>query len=341
MDIKRFIERTKGPKPLFGQMQAWWRTASSWELLQRLFPWNESPRNLPVVASRESFSLSDLFGGVNVLSMIPTPLLVLAGALYVAALILSRSPGAPICLNGLLLVIPLAVLVPSLLLWALPLALALAPLVARERQAQTWEILRATPYTCEEILLSRAQVALVSLRKALRPLWHVQLHVLIAVLIGGGGMVMLSGGLLTMADEGKLIQNNLLCFGVILVAALAIAAFVADRIQQFVLMAVAAIAASTATRSVRSATTAAIGAVLVACGVDLAIGVVVLLAQPPGEVYDLTFSLLTMVLLGPPMGYLMELPPLMIVALIGGTLVVRAIAIRVLWRAALRHAERI
>ena len=236
--------------------------------------------------------------------------------------------------------IPLAVLVPSLLLWALPLALALAPLVARERQAQTWEILRATPYTCEEILLSRAQVALVSLRKALRPLWHVQLHVLIAVLIGGGGMVMLSGGLLTWR-RGKLIQNNLLCFGVILVAALAIAAFVADRIQQFVLMAVAAIAASTATRSVRSATTAAIGAVLVACGVDLAIGVVVLLAQPPGEVYDLTFSLLTMVLLGPPMGYLMELPPLMIVALIGGTLVVRAIAIRVLWRAALRHAERI
>lgn len=325
---------------LLGQVQAWWRTASSWELVRRLFPWSESPR-IPVIASREMFTLSDLFGGVNLLNSIPTPLLALAGALYVAALIVSRSPSAPICLSGLLLIVPLAALVPSLLLWALPLALALGPLIARERQAQTWEILRATPYTPEEILLSRAQAALVSLRKALRPLWHVQLQVLIAVLIGGGGMVALSGGLLALSEDGELMQQNLLCLGVLFIAVLTIAGFLVDRIQQFVLMAVAVLAASTAAGSVRSATIAAIGAALLACGVDLAIGLVVLIAQPPGEIYDMAFSLLIMVLLGPPMAYLLELPPLVILALMAGTLVVRAVAIRLLWRTALRHTERI
>lgn len=84
-------------------MQVWWRTASSWELLRRLFPWSDAVKNPPVVASRDRVNVKGLLGGVDLLKTVPTPLLVIAGALYVAAVIASRSPGAPFCLNGLLL----------------------------------------------------------------------------------------------------------------------------------------------------------------------------------------------------------------------------------------------
>lgn len=334
-------QHAKGPKTVFGQVHAWWRTASSWELLRRLFPWSDAVKRPPVIASREQVNISSLLGGVNLLSSVPRPLLVMAGALYVAALTVSRSPNAPVCFNGLLLVIPLTVLIPSLLLWALPLALALAPLIAREREAQTWEILRATPFTPEEILLSKAQVALVALRRALRPVWQVQMQVLIAVLIGGGAMVMLSSGLLATADEGKLAEQYWVCFGSLFVAVAAIAGFLLDRVQQFVLMAVAALAASSSVSSVRTASTAAIAAALVAWGVDVGIGVIVLLTQPAGEIYDLGFSAITMVLLGPPIGYLLELPGGTIVLVMALTLAARAVALRVLWGVAVRQAERI
>jgi len=254
---------------------------------------------------------------------------------------MSRSPNAPVCLNGLLLAVPLTLFIPSLLLWALPLALALAPLVAREREAQTWEILRATPYTAEEILLTKAQVALVALRRALRPIWQVQMHVLAAVLVGGGVMVFLSGGLLVTTDAGTLTQQNLLCFGALFVTIAALAGYVADRVQQFVLMAVATLAASASTSSVRSAVTAAIAAVFVTWGVDVGIGIALLLIQPPGEVYDLGFSVITMVLLGPPIGYLLELPIWTIVLAMALTLSARAVVLRVLWGVAVRRAERI
>lgn len=331
----------KEPKDVLGQVRAWWRIASSWELLRRLFPWSETLKTPPAIASREHVNVSSLLGGVNLLTSVPTPLLVIAGALYVAALIVSRSPSAPMCINGLLLAIPLALLIPSLLLWALPLALALAPLIAREREAQTWEILRATPYTPEEILLSRAQVALVALRRALRPVWQVQMHVLAAILIGGGVMVLLSGGLLVTTDAGTLTQQNLLCFGALFVTIAALVAYVADRIQQFVLMVVATLAASASAASVRKALTAAIAAAFVTWGVDVGFGVALLLAQPAGEIYDLGFSVVTMVLLGPPMGYLLELPGRLIVLIMALTLTARAVALRVLWGVAVRQAERI
>lgn len=322
-------------------MQVWWRTASSWELLRRLFPWSDAVKNPPVVASRDRVNVKGLLGGVDLLKTVPTPLLVIAGALYVAAVIASRSPGAPFCLNGLLLLFPMVALVPSLLIWALPLALALGPLVSREREVQTWEILRTTPFTTEEILLSKAEVALASLRRTLRPVWHVQMHVLAAVLIGGGAMVLLSGGLLARTEEGAIGRQNLLCFGALIVTAVALAAYLIDRVQQFVLMVVAALAASASVSSVRTASTAAIGAVFLAWGVDLIVGVLLMLVQPPGEVYDLGFTVIAMVLLGPPVGYLLEFPATTIVLVMVGTLTARAVLIRVLWRAAVRQVERI
>jgi hypothetical protein len=92
---------------------------------------------------------------------------------------------------------------------------------------------------------------------------------------------------------------------------------------------------------VRAATSAAIGAVLVAWAVEMAVGAVWLLAQPSGEVRDLALSLLAIALLGPPSGYLMELSPGMAALAMLSTFGVRALALQLLWRQAIRQAERI
>lgn len=325
----------------FRRAQKWARAASSWDLLRALFPWNDRPTRLPMIAARETFRAVALPGHPNRLKKIFPPLLAVAGALYLVALVIWRTTNVPFCLNGLVLAVPLIVLVPSLLLWALPLALALAPPVAREREARTWDVLRTTPFTTEEILLSKAQGALTSLRRALRPIWHAQLHILAALLIGAGATLLLSSGLLVTDEVGMLTRQTPLCLGAPLVVAVTLAAYLLDRVQQFVLMAVAALVASTAASSVRAATSAAIGAVLVAWGVEVAVGALWLLAQPSAEVRDLALGLLASALLGPPIGYLMELPPGMVALAMLGTLGLRALALRLLWRQAIRQAERI
>lgn len=294
-----------------------------------------------MIAARETFNATALLGPANRLKKATPVLLSVAGALYLVALVVWRTTGAPLFLNGLALAAPLIALAPSLLLWAVPLALALAPPVAREREARTWEVLRTTPLTTEEILLSKAQGALTSLRRALRPIWHAQMHILAALLVGAGATLLLSGGLLVTDEVGMLTRQNPLCLGAPLVVAATLAAYLLDRVQQFVLMAVAALVASTAAPSVRAATSAAIGAVLVAWAVEMAVGAVWLLAQPSGEVRDLALSLLAIALLGPPSGYLMELSPGMAALAMLSTFGVRALALRLLWRQAIRQAERI
>lgn len=321
--------------------QKWARAASSWDLLRVLFPWGDRPTRLPMIAARETFRVTALPGYSSRLKKIFPLLLAAAGALYLVALVIWRTTNVPFCLNGLVLAVPLIVLAPSLLLWALPLALALAPPVAREREARTWEVLRTTPLTTEEILLSKAQGALTSLRRALRPIWHAQLHILAALLVGAGATLLLSGGLLATDKVGMLTRQNPLCLGAPLVVVATLAAYLLDRVQQFVLMAVAALAASTAASSVRAATSAAIGAVLVTWGAEVAVGAAWLLAQPSAEVRDLALGLLASALLGPPLGYLMELSPGMVALAMLGTLGLRGLALRLLWRQAIRRAERI
>lgn len=294
-----------------------------------------------MIAARETFSAAALLGPASRLKKAAPLLLIVAGALYLVALVVWRTTNAPFCLNGLVLAAPLIMLAPSLLLWAVPLALALAPPVAREREARTWEVLRTTPLSTEDILLSKAQGALTSLRRALRPVWHAQIHILAALLVGAGATLLLSGGLLVTNEVGMLTRQNPLCLGAPLVVAAALAAYLLDRVQQFVLMAVAALVGSTAASSVRAATSAAIGAALIAWGAEVAVGAGWLLAQPAGEVRDLAVSLLAVAALGPPLGYLMELSPGMAALAIFSTFGVRALALRLLWRWAIYQAERI
>ncbi len=323
---------------MIGGLKAFLQTISAWDLIRTLFPWSDRPAQAaPAIAGREGERAVMRLGSANLLNRLPSPLLVGGVLLYIAALVVSRSPQAPICFNGLLLAMPLLLLLPSLLLWALPLGLTLAPLVAREREGRTWEVLRATPYSAEEILVSKTQGALAGLRDGLHRVWHVQVQVLIALLVGGGAMLLLTGDVLPLQDGTATASQNMLCLAALLFAGLTGAAYVLDRAQQFVLMTVAALAAGATARSVRAASTAATAAVFGAWGADTLVGAALLLAQPYGEVSDAGFSLVVMALLGPLPAYLLELSPGMIAAAVAGTLVVRGVVIRGLWALTIRR----
>ena len=318
------------------------RALNSWDVLRALFPWQETPPARLPLARREKIRSQALVRIADRVHRVPSGVWVLVVVLYVVAMVYSRSAQAPLCLNALLLLLaPLALFVPSLLVWALPLGLTLAPIVAREREGGTWEVLRATPYSTEEILLTKAHGALRSLRDRLWWLWYVQVQGLIASLLIGSGIALVVGALGISGREWDSSTQNVLCLAIIALVLIVAAGYLFDRVQQLVLMIVAALAASTGSSSVREAMTAAVSASLLAWGVDVMVGVAVLAMQPVDEVRDVGFSLITMILLGPYAGYMLELNPFVILAAALLTFLARSIAIRRLWTVALRGAEKL
>ncbi len=320
----------------------WLRAINSWDVLRGLFPWQEPPASRLPLARREKVGSLALARISAIVPRIPGVVWVLVVGLYVGAVLYSRSTQAPVCLSApLLLLAPLALFAPSLLVWALPLGLTLAPIIAREREGGTLEVLRATPYSTEEILLAKAQGALRSLRDRLWWLWYVQVQGLIASLLIGSGIALVSGALRVSSQEWGSSTQNLLCVGTIGLVLAVAGGYLFDRVQQLVLMIVAALAASTPSSSVREAATAAVTASLLAWGMDIMVGVGVLAIQPVGEVRDVGFSLVTMIVLGPFAGYLLELNPGVILAAVLVTFLARSIAIRQLWGVAVRGAEKL
>lgn len=320
----------------------WLRAINSWDVLRGLFPWQEPPASRLPLARREKVGSLALARISAIVPRIPGVVWVLVVGLYVGAVLYSRSSQAPVCLSALLLLLaPLALFAPSLLVWALPLGLTLAPIIAREREGGTLEVLRATPYSTEEILLAKAQGALRSLRDRLWWLWYVQVQGLIASLLIGSGIALVSGALRVSSQEWGSSTQNLLCVGTIGLVLAVAGGYLFDRVQQLVLMIVAALAASTPSSSVREAATAAVTASLLAWGMDIMVGVGVLAIQPVGEVRDVGFSLVTMIVLGPFAGYLLELNPGVILAATLVTFLARSIAIRQLWGVAVRGAEKL
>ncbi len=319
------------------------RALNSWDVLRALFPWQDPPPARLPLARREKVRLLALARIANLMHRVPSMVWVVVVALYVAAVIYSRAAQVPLCLNALLLLLlaPLALFIPSLLVWALPLGLTLAPIIAREREGSTWEVLRATPYSTEEILLTKAHGALRSLRERLWWLWYVQVQGLIASLLIGSGITLVSGALRVSSEAWGSSAQNVVCVATIGLVLAVAAGYLFDRVQQLVLMIVAALAASTGSSSVREAMTAAVTASLLAWGVDVMVGVAVLAIQPVGEVRDVGFSLITMILLGPYAGYMLELNPFVILAAALLTFLARSIAIRRLWTVALRGAEKL
>jgi len=326
------------------KVQEWLRAINTWDVVRELLPWRDAPASGLPIARHEKVGSLTLVRIADLVDRIPPLAWIVVGGFYVATVVYSRSAQAPFCLNGLLLLAPLVLFAPSLLVWALPLGLTLAPIIAREREGGTWEVLRAAPFSTEELLLAKAQGALASLRDLLQRLWwlwYVQIQGLIAILIIGSGMALVSGMPGASGGEWGSLVQNLLCAGAIGLVLALIGGYLFDRAQQLTLMIVAALAASTGSSSVREAATAAVTASLLAWGIDVMVGVAVLAVQPVGEVRDVGFSLAAMIVLGPFAGYLIELTPLVILPAALATFVVRSIAIRQLWGVAVRGAEKL
>lgn len=262
-------------------------------------------------------------------------LLALLG-LYILALVVVRQPANALCAFGATyLILPLFALVPSLLLWTLPLGLALGPIIVREREGGTWDTLRTIPLDAGLIVLSKTRGALWPLRDLMGFVRN--LLAIVAMGVGAFGLIVMAQALFGASNALPL---GVMCgVGVALAAAGAVV-FLADWAQQFVLMGVAALAVSAAAPSQRVALPGAIVAAFVAWGANAGLAFLMLLAVP-GHLLNQPVSLLPpLVVLGPPVMYILALPPAQMLALLLATLALREIAIRQIWRWALRAATR-
>jgi hypothetical protein len=313
---------------------------SSWDLFRYLLPRRTlTIRERTPIFMREMAYAPAWQRPSDLVRRLPLRWLGLLSVLYLAGILIVNRTQTLYCVNTLYLVmLPLLLLSPSLLIWILPLGVALSPIVVRERERESWEILRATPYTVEEILLDKARAALWSLYEALGRIGMLQVQVLAMVVFGAGMMQALSQS--DLSGEPSAWQD-ILCFGNVVLVLVAMAVFFLDRAQQLVMMVVAALAASTASSSLRNALTNGLVAVGLAWGLDIAIAVGVLAVQPAGAVHDFEFSVAAMITLGPLGGYLAELDPLTVVIVVGLTLLVRELVIRRLWTVTVRGAERL
>ncbi len=360
----------------------------SWTLLAHLLPRRDTLDDDPVARRAASFPPGWLRSAWLVSGL---PAIVSLWGLFQVVAILAGPPGlATISLTSVLCCLfPLFVLSPSLVLWVLPLSLALAPSVVRERERRTWDTLRATPLSLESILLSKAAGILSWLRGPLRNGQAVivlaaistGLILLIRLREGVGTIqdglpplglgvvalwvVALLGAALFMADRAP--QYGLMAvaalavsvvaasersapvsaavavFGVWLVDIVGVAAllgalllgaalFVADRAQQFVLMAVTALAVSATVRSERAALASAAAAVFGVWLADIVIAVMVMALVPSEMLRYLGIRTLTVVALGPVGAYVFDLPPTALPVMIPVTLLGREIVIRAAWR---------
>jgi hypothetical protein len=306
----------------------------SWQLFKHLIPLRESKVEFTPVFLRER-KRSLRWWAVSLpprVMRISLPAAVLLVIVYVLALIMVPMSFVTYCLTGLL-IWPVVAL-PSLGLWALPLGLTLAPVVVRERVAGTWHTLRLTPLDTETILLSKARAALVRIKP-----W---LIVFRAVLIGVSLVAaMVSLNLIEHITHSYPSLPPLNACGVgTLVMVITALVFLIDRAQQFVLMAVAALAVSASSGSERLTLPGANAAAFLAWMADLGAVIVVFSLHPGGAAVSLSGSLPLLVMLGPVAGYTGYLPPGFAVLSVIMTLVIRELAIRLLWRWTVTAARR-
>jgi hypothetical protein len=306
----------------------------SWQLFKHLIPFRESEVEFTPVFLRErqrSFRWWTVTLPPRAVR-ISLPAAVLVVVVYVLALVMVPMSLVTYCLTGLV-VWPLIAL-PSLGLWALPLGLTLAPVVVRERIAGTWHTLRLTPLDTETILLSKARAALVRIKP-----W---LIIFRAVLIGVSLVAaMVSLNLIEYITHSYPSLPVLNACGVgTLVMVITALVFLIDRAQQFVLMAVAALAVSASSGSERLTLPGANAAALLVWMADLGVSIVVFSLHPGGVAISLRGSLPLLVMLGPVAGYAGYLPPGWAVLSVIMTLIIRELAVRLLWRWTVNAARR-
>ncbi len=297
---------------------------TSWQLLAHLVPFWESNAETPVF--RREAALPPVWQQAPV-SWVRALALILAvcGLVFMLAVVRRSQPIASLCVAAGLSLI--ALLAPSLLVWALPLGVTLAPVVVGERERGTWDMLRATPLPVETILLGKARGAMWRLRYGFTALRGV----LLAVSVIAG---FISLGLLehTTWLHGADLPGGLICGGAVVVIAVGALLFLIDRAQQFVLMAVSALAVSASVESGRLALPGAIAAALVTWLADTGLGILLLALMPRASALALQTRLAALVMLGPTANVLADLPLPQAALGVAMTLIGREIAVRLVWR---------
>jgi hypothetical protein len=316
---------------------------SSWELFRYLLPRRDLgfSQRTPIFM-REMACVPTWQRPSELVKRLPLRWLGLLFVAYLAGILIVNRTQTLYCVNTLYLVmLPLLLLSPSLLIWILPLGVALSPIVVRERERESWETLRATPYSVEEILLDKARAALWSLYGALGGIGILQVQVLAMIVFGAGVMQAISATFHgTVTGYGSAWRGALCAWNFVLILML-LGVFFLDRAQELMMMVVAALAVGTSSSSMRSALTNGLIAVGLAWAMDVAVAIGVLAIQPAGAVRDIEFSIAAMITLGPLAGYLVELDPLPIIIAVGLTLLGREVVIRRLWTVTIHGAERL
>jgi len=295
---------------------------SSWHLLRTLL---FTPAHHTVYQREKNYPplwnhVPDLMRNILSVPLIIFPILYVAAFLYAPGTYMS----ACVCLPLLFL------LLPSLFPWSVPLSIALAPTIAREREQGTWETLRISPIRTETLVLEKAAGALWRIRYMLRRL-------AIILIFTAVGLGVLSA--LTIYRQFPIL-NPAAVFMLSIISGMII--FLIDRAQQFALMIAAALAGSSLSTSVRSAISSALLAALGMWLLDVCSATLILTFLGKAPIYPaLSARYLMLFTFGSAGAYLLDLHPLWAGLLISLTFLVRELLLRVLWYLTLRAAERL
>lgn len=254
----------------------------------------------------------------------------------------AQSSGLTVALGGVLCYLSLLIayyaetvlvlFVPLALGWTLLISLTLAPIVVREREENTWHTLRTTPLEIDAIVLGKAAGALWWLRYLLRGVMG--LTVLGAVGVGIGSLIFVS---FASAPLSRL-PVPVVCGLTLALPLVSSVLFLVDRGQQAVLSALAALAVSARSRTVRLAAPMAAVVALTATLLDASLGLLVLtqFGQLTAPLHE---TGLMLILFGPAVMYLAELPfwGALLAAL--STMLLREALVWIGWRWMLRAAR--
>jgi len=221
----------------------------------------------------------------------------------------------------------------ALLLLAFITSAALGPIVVEERTKRRWDVLLATPVGVESVLLGKVGGALWWIRYLI-----IGMGALLALLAAGIGfisLVLIPTGLTTLED----LPVFLLCGAALTLPIASAIVFVIDRIQQYLLMVVAALTASASATSMRAAFATSAAAVLFVWVAEFTLaGILLALQVGATKLSDITY-MLDLAVLGPMVGYIIDMDLLHAVLYAAGTLLLREILIDTLWRWSLRKAR--
>lgn len=217
----------------------------------------------------------------------------------------------------------------SLLLSLIFFALTIAPIIVNEREHATWDILRTTPLTLDQLILGKARAMLWWLRGPLRIISA--LLIITALVISA--ISFWANPLYSELGESRQ-PTAILCSAALLIPFLSAALFMIDRLQQFVLLVVSMLAASASTASARTALPGAALAVLILSLFDVGLAVLLQTFQPQGST-----SIEVIAALGPTPTYTFTMPSVYALFAISLTLLVREIAVRILWAWTLHVAQ--